>query len=92
MAIDLSIGGAFLETGAALPLGLLVKVRLMPPGRGPLVLSGRILRVGHAEKAIRHGELDYLVVRAAGLAVKFDAADKATTQSFEHYLETLEEV
>ena len=92
VAIDLSVGGAFLETGAALPLGLNVKVKLMPPGREPLFLTGRILRVGYAEKAVRHGELDYLVVRAAGLAVKFDAPDKATTTGFEAYLETLEEV
>jgi len=69
-----------------------VRVKLAPQGRETLLLTGRILRVGHAEKAIKHGELDYLVVRAAGMAVKFDALDKGTTQAFEAYLETLEEV
>ncbi len=91
VAIDLSLGGAFLETEAALPLGLNVRVRLSPAGHGPFTLSGRILRVGHAEKPLRHSELDFLVVRAVGLAVKFEPLDKPSERRFEAFLQTLDE-
>jgi hypothetical protein len=92
LAIDLSVGGTFLETEAALPLGLQVNVRLTPPGYNLVNLSGKILRVGHTEKALNHGELDYLIVRATGMAVKFDPIDKRLLKDFESYLATLEEL
>jgi hypothetical protein len=91
-AIDLSTGGAFLEATAALPLGLNVKVKLMPQGRPPITVSGRILRVGHTEKSVKHPELDYLMVRAAGMAVKFDPVERAALEVFEAFLETLDEL
>ena len=50
LVIDLSYGGSFLETDSALPLGLRVKVRFMPPGKNPFLVGGHVLRVGHSAR------------------------------------------
>jgi hypothetical protein len=89
VAIDLSLGGAFLETDAALPLGLRVKVRFTPDHGDGFTVSGHILRVGYADKTIDHPELDYLVVRASGLAVKFDPLEPESAGALRRYLDSL---
>lgn len=91
-AIDLSMGGSFLETEAALPLGLRVKVRLCPLGRPTLVVGAKVLRVGSVEKPLKHPELDYLTVRALGMAVKFEVLESAVDAALIAYLETLPEL
>lgn len=91
IAIDLCVGGIFLETNSALPLGLRVKVRLLPEHGPAIVVAGRILRTGYREKRVAHPELDHLSVRASGLAVKFDPLQGETAEAMRAYLETLEE-
>lgn len=91
-ALDLSEGGAFLETGAALPLQLSVKVVLSPPGRAPMTVIGHVLRVGYTHRTIKHDELDHLVVRVAGLAVKFEPLEGQPARDLDAYLKTLPEL
>ena len=54
------------------------------------MVSGHILRVGYAEKSIKHDELDYLVVRATGLAIKFETLDPEARRAMDQYLDDLE--
>ncbi len=90
--IDLSEGGAFIETAAAWPLGLRVKLKLLVPAHAPLIFMSKVLRTGSVEKRVKHPELEYLVVRARGLAVKFDPLSGDTARGLLRYLATLEEL
>jgi hypothetical protein len=90
--LDLSETGAFVETGALdLQVGDRAVLALALPGGEPWYAQVTVMRLGRAQRELRHPRLHHLTVSRPGAGVAFDAVPEDEVERLRGFLELLDE-